>query len=407
MGHIRQVGRHLYACGNGGQVYKRDDAEFGKGKWSQLAPELLQDPSVVNQERLGIYFCVNGPHEREIYVCGTEGTILCWDGEQMHKVESGTDVSLIDILVADPNDVYICGRKGTLLRGNWRDGFLHVQRGAGGTEHFTSMAMCGGKLYVGSNSGPRGLFVLEKHGLEQVWCGLTPEITDVNIIDSAEDVLWVVGSKDLLRFEGKRWERIEDPDNEPIGGPPRPPSGTYMPPAISNPGDPIERAKTTPGFPDAIVARINCFGMGDWLAELFNWLEIPLPEISSESRNTITMESVKREIKFRVYRVRESAVPSWDNWVLSVAMFGKTGPLPLCLDRGKETPQSASARLLGQGTRSRNVDRVTGGHFVSYFLSNGTVVEIAFGKSDVGISGMQVIGLGAPSDWRQRFKGFS
>ncbi len=36
------------------------------------------------------------------------------------------------------------------------------------------------------------------------------------MIEAVDGVLWVMGTKDLLRFDGQRWERIAFPGNDPV-----------------------------------------------------------------------------------------------------------------------------------------------------------------------------------------------
>jgi hypothetical protein len=411
MSHLRQIGKNLYACGDGGQIYRRDDAEFGKGAWTPLAPKLLQrlsDRLAAMQAAPGspearakIYFCVNGPSEQEIYICGAHGVILCWDGHAMHEVPSGTTASLINILVRDERTIYICGRDGTLLRGNRHDGFLAVP-GFGGGQGFTSMTLCGGKLYLGSNSSPRGLFVYDGGLPMRVSCGMVPDIEDVNVIDSADDVLWVVGSKDLLRFDGKSWERIDYPDNDPVGQPPR--GGSAAAPTArvtSQPPDPIARFAAMQDFPNAIARRINCFGMGDWLEQLLGWLGQGLPNAAAPLQEKIEIASTQRDVRITLYRIQQSAAsPSWDDWVLSQAQFGPGADLPLGLKASIDTPATVQVKLGPEGARGSAVAPGKGGLRISYFLPGGIVVGNTYGPDDEGITSVILLRLGVALDWR-------
>jgi hypothetical protein len=412
MSHLRQIGKHLYACGDGGQIYKRDDAAFGEGVWTQLAPKLLQrlsDRLTAMQTapnspeaRAKIYFCVNGPSEQEIYVCGAHGVILCWDGFAMHEVPSGTTASLINILVLNEKTIYICGRDGTLLRGNRRDGFLAVP-GFGGGQGFTSMTLCGGKLYLGSNSSPRGLFVYDGGLPQRVSCGMVPDIEDVNVIDSADDVLWVVGSKDLLRFDGESWERIDYPDNDPVGQPPRG-GGAAAPTARATlqPPDPIARFAAMQDFPNAMARRINCYGMGAWLEQLLGWLGRGLPDAAAPLQEKIEIGSAQRDIRITLYRIQQSGPrPSWDDWVLSQAQFGPGADLPLGLKASIDTPATVSAKLGPEGARGGAVAPGKGGLRISYFLPGGIVVGNTYGPDDEGITNVILLRLGAALDWNE------
>jgi hypothetical protein len=224
MAHLSVIGSRLYACGDGGQVYRRTDGPLGSGRWEHLDRSLLVDPdarvdwllrrpgaSAVEDK---VYFCVDGPREDEIYVIGTRGTILHWGGAAVTALPKVTDAALTRVLVEDEDRIWICGRDGTLLRGNMRDGFRDV--GVSGRQGFASMALYDGKLYLASTANPRGLFVFDRGRMQQVTCGLRPDIADTHTVESIDGVLWVVGSKDILRFDGRRWERIDHVDNPPL-----------------------------------------------------------------------------------------------------------------------------------------------------------------------------------------------
>jgi hypothetical protein len=165
--------------------------------------------------RRKVYYCVNGPSEDEIYVAGAHGTILSWDGRSMVELPKVTDAALTDILVKSSQEVFVCGRDGTFLCGNRSDGFLPAASAE--RRMFTSMALLDGKVYLASGANPRGLFVYDRGTIHRVRSGLHPDIADVHTIDSVDGALWAVGSKDVLRFDGARWERIDHVDNPPIG----------------------------------------------------------------------------------------------------------------------------------------------------------------------------------------------
>lgn len=226
MTHLRPIGERLYACGDGGQVYRREGGAFGAGTWEHLDPSLLQDPEARAQALLDaptspaadhkIYWSINGPREDELYVCGARGTILAWDGSSFVTLPPVTDAALVNILVEDEDRIWICGRNGTLLRGNRHAGFRPAAVSAR-RQLFTSMTLFQGKLYLASAANPRGLFVYERGRIQQVWSGtLKPDIQDVHTVDAAGGMLWVVGTKDVLRFDGQRWERIDHVDNPPL-----------------------------------------------------------------------------------------------------------------------------------------------------------------------------------------------
>lgn len=211
MENIRTIGERLYACGGGGQFYRRETS----GTWRHLDPSFLQQPGVPVQDYM-ICNAIDGPNEDEVYICGYRGLLLFWDGKSARRLACPTDANLGDILVEDARTIWVCGSKGTLLRGNHRDGFARVP-GVRGRSLFQSMTMFDDKLYLAASAGdPWGLFVYDYGFLRRVETGLTPEIDDPHVVDAQHDVLWAVSLKDIVRFDGTRWERIDFPGNDPI-----------------------------------------------------------------------------------------------------------------------------------------------------------------------------------------------
>jgi hypothetical protein len=208
---IRAIGDRLYACGDGGQVYRRSV----EGIWTNLDPSLLQDPSTPVAER-DIFMRIDGPNENEIYVVGDFGKILFWNGNSFRRIPSDSEAQLIDIHVESPDKIWVCGGRGTLVCGNYRDGFRQVPVANGG-QLFQSVTMFEGKIYLGAGAGrPMGLMSYDGVRFEKVRTGLSPEVDDSHSVDSANGVLWSVGLKDIVRFDGKTWERIDFPGNTPI-----------------------------------------------------------------------------------------------------------------------------------------------------------------------------------------------
>jgi hypothetical protein len=210
MNSMREVGGHLFACGDGGQIYRRQD----DGTWTCLDTSLLQPPQVPATDR-DMFHRIGGPSATEVYIVGRFGKILYWDGSAVRRISSQTNVMLNDILVEDRDRIWICGREGTLLRGNARDGFAQVP-GSGGQQTFATMTMFQDKLYLASSAKPRALYVYRGNGFDRVTTGLDPDLVDIHTVDSGYGALWTVGSKDILRFDGKSWERIDFPGNTPV-----------------------------------------------------------------------------------------------------------------------------------------------------------------------------------------------
>jgi hypothetical protein len=223
---IQQIGDHLYACGFSGQVYKRQ----GENDWVHMDHGILQSPDLAD----GKYFvqAINGPHERAIYIVGCEyftghpARADFWDGQTWRRLSLPvTTKVLTNIYVESEERIWFCGDDGTLLMGNARDGFVTMNP-LGLTFIITSVSKFQGLYYLATNVG---LYQFDINNPNRVFrkvrTKLEPELTDANVVEAVDDVLWSIGPKDVARFDGVKWERFHHPDNPRIGGP----SGASVP----------------------------------------------------------------------------------------------------------------------------------------------------------------------------------
>ena len=60
------------------------------------------------------------------------------------------------------------------------------------------------------------MWTYERGRIAPVTTGLKPDIHDVHTVDAADGLLWAVGFKDILCFDGTTWTRIDYPDNPPV-----------------------------------------------------------------------------------------------------------------------------------------------------------------------------------------------
>jgi hypothetical protein len=217
MSAMKQIGDHLYACGGAGQVYKR----LGANKWVHMDDGILQAPDVA--DRL-LPRAIDGPSENAIYLVGSLAStghpprVHFWNGKTWRQLDlPATAERITNLYVESESRIWLCGANGTLLLGNAKDGFKSVSR-VEDNQLFYSACKFQEKIYLGSNLG---LFAYDpadhKAGIREVVSKLSPEIQDANIVDSCDGVLWSIGSKDIVRFNGKDWERIHHPDNAKIG----------------------------------------------------------------------------------------------------------------------------------------------------------------------------------------------
>ena len=75
MAKIKQIGARLYACGFGGQIYRRD----APGTWIPIDDGVRGPPTFANTLSLED---IDGPNEKEIYVVGNDGYAAWFDGRR-------------------------------------------------------------------------------------------------------------------------------------------------------------------------------------------------------------------------------------------------------------------------------------------------------------------------------------
>lgn len=255
--NLRQIGSHLYVCGAGGQIYKRR----GPDDWGLLTDAVLFDPNAERQRdaaqasegrptpRIGspewkewiinrglnpasrdIFFNdIQGLSEDAIYICGEVGPgtkpVLCyWDGQTLHELKVPvTEAALTGIYIENRDSVWVCGREGVILHGSWARGFNPVNAPTR-NNLFDSFTPYRGKLVMPASVRPGGLYELDPAtGEFGRFRPALPPLTQA-APDSDEpktgpffaqafgDVLWVVGLRDIFRFDGVEWERIKNPD---------------------------------------------------------------------------------------------------------------------------------------------------------------------------------------------------
>lgn len=235
---ITQVDDKLYACGQGGQIYKRS----GKDLWSLLTDHLLfdmadylkrqegapktDDPAFLDwlQEfkkqapRRISFNDIKGHSENAIYLCGEEATnpILCfWDGSTLHELKLHlNEAALTGIYIENEDSIWVCGREGVLLHGSYARGFTPVNLRKQ-LNLFHMIAPYRGKLVMPSSVRPGGLFELDPATSDlRRFSPALPELQGDYIFYAGvvNDILWVVGQKDIFRFDGDAWERIEHTD---------------------------------------------------------------------------------------------------------------------------------------------------------------------------------------------------
>ena len=219
MTHLRQIGPDLWACGQRGQVYRR----FGRDDWRHVDQGLFEPLNAADYtDRAGdlamkmiegpMLQCMDGSSPDNVYVVGLRGLVAHFDGKAWRKLEVPTDEHLQWVRCYGPDEVWACGFNGTLLKGNARQGFKD-QSSVDDNQTWVCLSKYNGQVYL---SAEEGLHVFDGKKIAPVKTKLKPELQDAWRVDHADGVLWSIGVKDLARFDGKKWQRIDHPDNPAI-----------------------------------------------------------------------------------------------------------------------------------------------------------------------------------------------
>lgn len=206
---LKEIAGDLYACGGGGQIYRRHD-----GRWRDIAGDLrrgtpnLNNPVPLNQVELPEDFSgIDGYSSDDVYVAGMNG-VYHFDGKAWKKCDTPTDEMLTGILCAEGGQVWACGFNGTILRGNNRSGFEDVSH-YDDNMILTSLAIFNGKAYFSSNEGLYSMLIGgHGHRLSKL-----KELPDCEHVSALGAAMIGVGAKDLMVYFKGAWNRLLHPDN--------------------------------------------------------------------------------------------------------------------------------------------------------------------------------------------------
>ncbi len=127
LNYLKEINGVLYACGGGGQIYKR-----GKNGWHDIAENLRkQSPTpkanlALNTLKIGDDISdIDGYSEDDLYAAGRDG-IYHFDGRLWSKVDISTDEILMIIFCAPDGVIWACGFNGAILRGDFKNGFKDI-----------------------------------------------------------------------------------------------------------------------------------------------------------------------------------------------------------------------------------------------------------------------------------------
>lgn len=191
---VRNIGQRAYAVGMNRQVYRRD----GEGLWVCLDQAIRPAPSEVKG-----FETVDGFAENDLYAAGWDGEIWHYDGVGWHPCASPTNLVLTSLLCAADGQVYLAGQRGLLLKGRQNSWQIIEQEAM--RDDIWDLAWFEGQLYVATY---RGLYSLVNEQLVPVDFG-DERPTSFYHLSAADGVLWSFGAKDIMAFDGSRWQRID------------------------------------------------------------------------------------------------------------------------------------------------------------------------------------------------------
>lgn len=183
----------VYAVGMDRQVFQRVDSNH----WSPLEDGLKISSNVSGFE------AINGTSAHNIFAVGWEGEIWHYDGKRWtQQVSPVTDI-LVDVCCSEDGYVYASGRNGLLLRGKAGSWEVLPQKTS---ESLWSLADFEGKLYAASYDG---VYVLGTDlSLHPVEFG-SDEPSSFGKLVSGCSMLWSIGLKDVMSYDGQSWTRID------------------------------------------------------------------------------------------------------------------------------------------------------------------------------------------------------
>lgn len=221
MSSLREIEDQLWACGQHGQVYRR----FGVDDWREndQGIRMKVDPARYGVDRIGemlktvstapMLSCIDGTSASDVYVVGLRGYMAHFDGVKWTELGSPVNEHLEWVRCYGKDEVWVCGHNGTLLRGNARAGFASLSS-SDDRQAFVCLTKFNNAVYL---SAEEGLFQFDGKSISSVKSRLKPQLRDAWRLDQFDGVMWSIGVTDLARFDGKKWMRVDHPDNEPIG----------------------------------------------------------------------------------------------------------------------------------------------------------------------------------------------
>ena len=190
--YANSIDGYVYACGMKRQVYKRT----GDNNWIDISA-----PFPKKNEEVG-FESIDGFSENEIYAVGWKGEIWQYTGLKWINRGSLTNLILTSVHCASDGIVYIVGQQGVLIKGRndsweiieWEDEIVY---------DFWDISFFKDKFYITTINN---LYTFEDGRLMEVDFNDTQVLSFFGLTQ-AEGVMWSIGAKDVLSFDGTSWKK--------------------------------------------------------------------------------------------------------------------------------------------------------------------------------------------------------
>jgi len=186
---VRAIDGVPFAVGMGGVVFRQDQPD----RW------VRNDDGIPKTQHLE---SIDGFSTDDIYAVGRKGIIWHLNEGVWRHVVSPTNVILTSVCCASDGNVYACGLQGTLLRGREDEWQATEQQDT--DADLWDVNWFKGKLYVSTMTD-----VYELDGNELKYAFGEDKPKTAYHLSSTDEVLWSIGGRDIMAFDGQRWTRIE------------------------------------------------------------------------------------------------------------------------------------------------------------------------------------------------------
>lgn len=143
---------------------------------------------------------IDGFAADEIYAVGLRGEVWLYDGRAWQHLSSPTNLLLSSVCCAGDGNVYCAGLQGLLLRGR-HDAWEVINIGEFPYD-FWDLCWFQGSLYLATM---HRVYRLDGETLTPLNCGAET----AGKLTCTDTVLWSIGAKDVVAFDGVTWSRID------------------------------------------------------------------------------------------------------------------------------------------------------------------------------------------------------